>query len=231
MKNFSNLYIFTFSAVLVLLVAAALSFTALSLQERQQRNKDIETKRSILSSLGVASTAEDAESLYAKYVKGSLVVNLQGATVSEAAMTAQEVKEQVGKGADRLLPLYKAEIDGASYTVVPVAGKGLWGAIWGYVALEADHSTIKGVFFDHAGETPGLGAEITTEKFKAPFAGKQINDENGRFVSVTVAKKGTYTPDNHTVDAISGGTMTSKGLDAMLKDCLAPYKSYFEQSK
>lgn len=231
MKNFSNLYIFTFSAVLVLLVAAALSFTALSLQDRQQRNKEIETKRSILSSLGVASTADDAESLFAQYVKGSLVVNPQGAKVSEAAMTAQEVREQVGKGADRLLPLYKAEINGASYTVIPVAGKGLWGAIWGYVALEADNSTIKGVFFDHASETPGLGAEITTDKFKAPFSGKKINDENGRFVSITVAKKGTYTPDSHTVDAISGGTMTSKGLDAMLKDCLAPYKSYFEQSK
>ena len=230
MKNFSNLYIFTFAAVLVLLVAAALSFTALSLQGRQQRNREIETKRSILTSLGVTSTVDDAETLFAKYVKGSLVVNPAGETVSEEAMTAQDVKEQVGRGADRKLPLYKAEIDGQPYTVIPVAGKGLWGAIWGYVALQGDCSTIKGVFFDHASETPGLGAEITTDKFRAPFTGKRIY-EGSRLVSVKVAKRGTYTPDDHTVDAISGGTMTSKGLDAMLKDCLTPYDNYFKKQQ
>ena len=231
MKHFSNTYIFTFSAVLVLIVAAALSFTASSLKDRQQRNIEIETKRSILSSLGVASTVDNAETLYAQYIKASMVVSPAGDVLPDMKAEQVVVKEQVGKGSDRLLPLYKAKIDGQDYTVIPLAGKGLWGSIWGFIALESDMNTVKGVFYDHATETPGLGAEITTDKFKAPFKGKQIYDDAGTFVSVSVAKKVTYIPDNHTVDAISGGTMTSKGLDAMLKDCLRPYGNYFEKSK
>lgn len=231
MKNFSNLYIFTFSAVLVLVVAAALSFTSLQLNDAQQRNIKIETKRNILSSLGVTSTADNAEDLYAQYIKESLVVNPNGEVVPNMTAESVVVKDQIGKQADRLLPLYKAEIDGQSYVVIPVSGKGLWGAIWGYVSLASDMNTVKGVMFDHKSETPGLGAEITSEGFKKNFPGKQIHNTEGKFVSITVAKKGTYTPDNHTVDAISGGTITSKGLDAMLKECMAPYEQYFEKSK
>jgi Na+-transporting NADH:ubiquinone oxidoreductase subunit C len=111
-----------------------------------------------------------------------------------------------------------SENGGPKKYVVPVRGKGLWGPIWGYVALEEDLNTIYGAVFDHEGETPGLGAEINTKGFQAPFAGKTLFDEDGNFVSVQVVKGGADPASAHQVDAISGGTITSKALEAMLID-------------
>ncbi len=113
--------------------------------------------------------------------------------------------------------------------MVPVRGKGLWGPIWGYMALESDLNTISGAVFDHKGETPGLGAEINTDWFQEPFTGKTIFDESGKFVSITVVKGGADPSDPHGVDGISGGTITSKGLEEMLADCLAGYVNHFQE--
>ena len=108
---------------------------------------------------------------------------------------------------------------------------GLWGPIWGFVSLESDFNTVYGAYFDHKGETPGLGAEIAEEPFQHQFEGKKIM-EDGKFVSVNVLKTTYKSPlgPEHRVDAISGGTITSNGTDEMLKNCLAPYVSYFEKT-
>jgi Na+-transporting NADH:ubiquinone oxidoreductase subunit C len=123
------------------------------------------------------------------------------------------------------------------FIVIPVYGKGLWGPIWGYVSFHKENitkqgmphfNTIYGVMFDHKGETPGLGAEINQPSFMLPFRGKKIFDKDGSFVSVEVVKGGADPSSLHEVDGISGGTITSKGLEAMLDSCLSSYQTYFK---
>ena len=113
-------------------------------------------------------------------------------------------------------PVFNSTTDnGEKVTIIPVQGKGLWGPIYGYVSLKSDMNTIYGVTFDHKGETPGLGAEINTTAFESMFPGKKLY-EGDKFVSIGVIKGGAKAADPHNVDAISGGTITSKGLEKML---------------
>lgn len=232
MKNFSNLYIFCFSAVLVLIVAAALSFTALTLKPQQDRNIEIERQRNILSTLGIESTAEDAEAKYKQYIKQSIVIKADGSVVNGETAEKIDLKKENDKPEnEKRLPLYLGEKDGKSYIIVPLRGNGLWGPIWGNVALDHDMNTIYGVNFDHKGETPGLGAEINTPQFQNQFKQKKIFDASNKLTSIKVEKTGSYSPNDHTVDAISGGTITSKGVEAMLKNNLTPYQTYFSQHK
>jgi Na+-transporting NADH:ubiquinone oxidoreductase subunit C len=231
MKNFSNLYIFGFSSALVLLVAAALSFTSLTLKPQQDKNIEIERQRNILSALGVASTAADAADKYQQYIRQSIVIKADGSVVDNEAPEKIDLKKENTKPAqERLLPLYLADKDSETFVIIPVRGTGLWGPIWGNVALASDMNTIYGATFDHKGETPGLGAEISTAKFQQQFKNKKLFDSSNKFTSVLVEKTG-YSPNDHTVDAISGGTITSKALQAMLKDGLEPYQTYFSQHK
>lgn len=132
---------------------------------------------------------------------------------------------------DRELPVYVCtKEDSSAYYIFPLRGKGLWGPIWGYIALESDFNTVYGAVFDHKGETPGLGAEINQGWFQANFRGKKIFDGN-TFKSIEVVKPGTVAVNDFNVDAISGGTITSKGVEAMLFDCLYGYNSFFELKK
>ncbi|MDE6286420.1 MAG: NADH:ubiquinone reductase (Na(+)-transporting) subunit C, partial [Muribaculaceae bacterium] len=135
--------------------------------------------------------------------------------------------------AERMLPVFVCrtpEGGGLKY-IVPVYGAGLWGPIWGYVAVDADGSTVYGAYFAHQGETPGLGAEIEKPAFSNQFEGKQLF-KNGRFLPVAVVKAGQKPMgDEDYVDGISGGTITSKGVGAMLANCLAPYKTFFSNLK
>ena len=127
---------------------------------------------------------------------------------------------------ERSVPLYVTEKDGETFYVVPLRGKGLWGPVWGYLALESDGNTVVGATFGHKSETPGLGAEITTPIFTDQFPGQKIS-EAGVFQSISVVKAGT-SAGNYMVDGISGGTITSNGVNDMLTDCLAPYAVYFK---
>jgi Na+-transporting NADH:ubiquinone oxidoreductase subunit C len=127
---------------------------------------------------------------------------------------------------EREAPLYVANKDGETFYIVPMRGKGLWGPVWGFVALESDGNTVIGATFDHKSETPGLGAEITTPMFTDQFPGKKIS-EAGEFKSISVVKAGTSSGD-YAVDGISGGTITSNGVNDMMVDCLAPYAAYFK---
>jgi Na+-transporting NADH:ubiquinone oxidoreductase subunit C len=132
---------------------------------------------------------------------------------------------------DRSYPMYLANVDGKQLAVIPMVGKGLWGPIWGYVALESDYNTVYGAVFNHKSETPGLGAEISEGFFQEPFEGKKIYDENGNLVSIDVKKGGADASNPHAVDGITGGTITSNGVAEMLERTLGIYDSYFQNSK
>lgn len=232
MKDFSNKYIFTFSAVMVVSVAIVLSLAAMVLQPLQERNVEVEKKMNILSSINVASEKNNAEQLYDKYIRDSYVINTAGKHVEGVnAFTVGLRAEQKKPLEEQNLPVFIAVMDaGDTLHIFPLEGKGLWGPIWGYVSLKPDMSTIAGVTFDHKGETPGLGAEINTTSFEFQFIDKGLY-ENGKFISVKVVKGGATPGSKHEVDAISGGTITSKALEEMVHDGLLKYEKYFTENR
>jgi len=160
------------------------------------------------------------------------VLNSKGEKVDGVdAFTVVLKVEQRKPLEQQYLPVLNASPeDGEKVTIIPVEGKGLWGPIWGYIALESDMNTIYGVTFDHKGETPGLGAEINQYPFESMFHGKKIY-EDGKFVSVDVIKGGTTDDNPHGVDAISGGTITSKGLEKMLFDSMIKYNDFLLKNR
>jgi Na+-transporting NADH:ubiquinone oxidoreductase subunit C len=229
MSNFSNRYILSFSTILVVLAALLLAFASLSLKPFQERNIEIEKKQNILAALNVRVTRAEAEKLYPEYIKESYVVNSTGEKVSGIDAFKVDMKKEMAKPRkDRLLPIYVAALKDSTHSiVVPLRGKGLWGPIWGYLGFREDMNTILGSMFDHQGETPGLGAEIALPFFQQEFIGKKIFDDQKKFISVKVVKGGADPKNLYEVDAISGGTITSKGLEAMVDTCLSAYKVYF----
>jgi Na+-transporting NADH:ubiquinone oxidoreductase subunit C len=221
MKEFSNRYIFIFSAVMVIAVATLLSLAATLLQPRQLKNLEIEKKKSMLESIGIPSTQETTESLYDKYITESFVLNSKGETIDGVNAFDVVLNVELKKPLEQqYLPVFKATPgDGEKVIIIPVEGKGLWGPVYGYISLRSDMNTIYGVTFDHKGETPGLGAEINTTPFESMFIGKKLY-ESDKFVSIGVLKGGAKKEDPHNVDAISGGTITSKGLEKCLRIAL-----------
>jgi Na+-transporting NADH:ubiquinone oxidoreductase subunit C len=229
MNTNNNKYIIVYSVILVVVVAVSLTFVAMALKPRQEDNFRIEKMQNLLASVHVEASVKDAMSLYAKYITKTLVVNSKGEEVKGVDAFSINLAEEIKKPLDKQqLPVYIATINGEEYTILPVRGKGLWGPIWGDIALKNDYNTIYGVIFDHKSETPGLGAQIATLPFQEQFDGKKIFNKEGVFVSIAVDKGGAPPNDSHAVDAISGGTITSKGLQAMLKDCLESYEAYFK---
>ncbi len=231
----SNSYTLLYAAAISVVTAIILAVTSEGLKPLQEANVALDTKKNILRSVRIASDDRATiEKTYNANVE-EMVVNSAGEVVPDASAKAIRLKDQVNKAPEeRLLPLYVFTGEaGKKYYVVPVYGVGLWGPIWGYVALEGDFNTVYGAFFDHKGETPGLGAEISEQPFQEQFQGKEILSDQDQFVSVHVVKPtdkfdlGT----EHRVDGISGGTITSRGVDAMLKNCIEPYLGYFESVK
>ncbi len=239
MRSFSNTYIFVFSLIMVIIVAVLLSFVSMQLKPIQEMNVEIEKKSDILNSVGegedvsVKNKNDFINGEFDKYITDSYVVDYEGNKVesADAFEITLSIKEEAAKDPkDRKYPVFVYTGSGGEKRyVVPVRGKGLWGPIWGYIAFEEDLNTIYGAIFDHEGETPGLGAEINQGWFESAFTGKKIFDESGNFVSIDVVKGGTPDSNIHGVDAISGGTITSKGLEAMLSDCLGGYVNYFKK--
>lgn len=237
--KFTNRYIIIYAAVLVAVVAVILSVASEALRSRKEANARNEKMQSMLAAIGVESNLDNANTLYSKYFVEELAIDGRGEVVARFqpadAKSAKErpfdidVKAQqtlAKEGKDCRLPLFRFSKDGTEGFVIPVSGTGLWGAIWGYVALDEDFTTVLGVTFDHKSETPGLGAKITTPEFQRQFVGKKIKNSDGKFVSVQVQKNVDKSSPNE-VDAISGATITSSGVSAMLKDCLEPYRGYW----
>ena len=215
-KN-SNAYIVFYSTVMVVIVAIMLAFTSLSLKDRQNANELNEKKDAIVASLGLEKGSYDE-------VIEAYVVNKEGQVIEAAETPLQKLFDLVGSHAKGEYPVFENKATGE--VVFPLTGKGLWDDIWGYVALEADLNTIKGAIFDHAGETPGLGAEIATPKFQAQFPGQTIYEE-GQLVGIYVVKGGAKGAA-HSVDAVTGGTKTSEGLQNMIKNCLDNYDAFLK---
>jgi len=233
MKNFSNTYIYIFSIVMVVIVALLLSLAAMQLKPFQDKNIEVEKKQNILASMRIKSTPNDAVDLYAKYVTESYVVNNKGEKQEGVDAFTVDVKKEISKPAnERQLPVYVGALDnGTKAYVMPLRGKGLWGPIWGYISFEPDMNTVYGAVFDHQGETPGLGAEISTEWFQKPFNGKKVFKDSIEFISIKVIKGKAPAGDLHAVDGISGGTITSKALEAMLDSCLVQYKTFYIKNR
>lgn len=228
-----NSYIFTFSTILVVVVGAILAFAAESLKPMQKENQRLEKMQNILSSVKIEATPEDAKAKFDQFIVDQKLLNSKGEVVSPEGKTAFDidvVKEYKTLAEEkRSYPLFVFEDQGERKYIVPLAGKGLWGPIWGYIAFDKDMNTVYGSTFDHKTETPGLGAEIKEGWFQAKFEGKQIFDNSGDFTSVEVVKGGSdVAGDKHKVDGISGGTITSKGVGEMIERTLEVYVPYFK---
>ena len=235
----NNRYIFRYAAILVIIVAALLSGAAVLLGPYQQRNKDNEKMCNILNAAAIPNVSnENAQALFDKHCMQMLLLDGKGNVVDDSgkAFNANLKQELYNKeqGNEYSLPLFVINNGTQNINVIPLQGNGLWGAIWGYIAIADDCNTVVGANFDHASETPGLGAEITTEKFQQQFQGKTIM-KDGQFVSIKVQKGGIITlPETdrtHAVDAISGGSITSKGVDEMINKVLSCYLPYFEKQR
>ena len=225
----SNVYIIIYSVVMVVIVAVLLALAAEGLKPLQEENALNDNKTQIVKALGY----DPLTTLYKEVVSNVALLNEQGVAVAEdEASVFEALKDVKGSREANKFPVFVAA-DGS--VVVPLFGKGLWDDIWGFVALESDMNTIKGIVLAHKGETPGLGAEIATDNHQKQYKGKTIF-EGEEFVGITL-KKGGATKDEegkanpHEVDAITGGTKTSDGVSAMIKDCLVSYKPYFEAVK
>lgn len=241
----SNAFTFTFAIVMVLVVGAALAFASSSLKPLQVQNNIDKKMMSILGSVGVVATRKNAASEFYSYVGERILINAKGEVVEtrEGKIDPKDprdpfnvdVKKQYRdkqmKLEDKVFPLFKAQVEGKNVLVVPMAGTGLWGPIWGFVALESDYNTVFGATFNHKSETPGLGAEISEGFFQKPFDGKKIYDEEGNLVSINVKKGGADPSNPHAVDAITGGTITSNGVTEMLERTFEVYNPYFKKQK
>ena len=219
----SNAYIIIYSVVMVVIVAVLLSVTSLSLQERQGENILNEKKQQIVKALG----EDPMTASYADVVAEAVMLDkngnkIEGKNDTDIFNALGDLTASFEAGE---FPIFKAA-NGS--VVIPVYGAGLWGPIWGYIALEANMNTVKGIVMAHSGETPGLGAEITPDKVQSSFVGKTIF-EGTEFVSVSMKKGGAT--NNHEVDAISGGTKTCDGVNAMLRTCVEGYLPYINANK
>lgn len=242
---FTNRYIFIYSSVMVIIVAAILSSAAVILKPYQERNIAIAKIQGILMAAEIEATTENAESMFDQVILEELVINQDG------KVTGRFSKGQLTDGDDRAfdlnlkselynkrqgksykVPLYIAEAEGEKIYIIPLLGKGLWGPIYGNIALKEDMNTIFGAEFGNDKETPGLGAEISERAFALQFLNKTIFNDAGKFVSITVKKGGVGTMPavdrTHGVDAISGGTITSDAVTKMINNCLSNYVAYFK---
>ena len=189
MNRDSNAYTFLFATLMVLVVASSLAFTASSLKDKQNENVRKEKMQNILSTIGISTDRDKAEGLYNQYIKQELALIKDGSNDETVNAFKIEMATETKKPLEQQrFPLYIAEVEEAKYYIVPLRGAGLWDAIWGYIALEGDMTTIKGAVFDHKGETAGLGAEITQDWFQERFVGEKVFDTKGNLVGINVSK-------------------------------------------
>lgn len=231
MNKQSNTYTIIYAVVLVLIVGVVLSVVYQALRPQQEINIANDKKRQILAAALISpKEGETISELYEQHIKASYIINSKGQKIDDgtdpfSVKLDQEVKKP---GDERKLPVYECTTDAGIKYIVPVYGAGLWGPIWGYVAFDSNGETIYGAYFAHQGETPGLGAEIEKPAFSNQFEGKDIFNSNGEFQSVKVVKNGQEPAEGAYVHAISGGTITSQGVQKMLQNSLEPYTAYFK---
>mgnify|MGYP003663792765 FL=1 len=241
-----NSYTILFAIGMVIVVGSLLAFAASGFKDRIDENKRIEKQLNILYAMGVNENEGNDMSFvskdkvggeFSKYITKQLII--QGDEITEdknAYLLGLKKEHALAKDANhqRRLPLLIGEKDGKTFYIAPILGKGLWDAIWAYIAMD-ENMVILGAFFDHKGETAGLGANINQRFFMDDFTGEHLLDSNGEFKGINVSKsnadpKNIDKTDNE-VDAIAGATMTGNGVSAMLKSELKLYVPYFKKLK
>jgi Na+-transporting NADH:ubiquinone oxidoreductase subunit C len=225
----SNGYIILFSTIMVVVVGIGLAAVYLYTKPFQDNNAKMEKMQDILKSVNIQVARDSSEAVYNKYITESFAINTQGEVVEkdkDKVFNLDLAKEIKKPEAEQMLPIYVCTKESSKYYIIPMRGKGLWDAVWGFVSIEGDMKTVYGATFGHKSETPGLGAEIAEKPFQNSFVGKKILDEKGEFMSVSVIKKGTVPPSDYNVDGISGGTLTSNGVNDMLRVFLNAFHQY-----
>lgn len=235
----STKYIYIFALIMTVVVALLLAGSKVMLDPIAKKNEDIFNKRQILEAVAVpleeagqpigSLTDEQVLGIFEKQVEQAVVM-ADGETVEGMQAIAVDMAKEKKKSVDeRMYPVYEVALDGKSYYIFSVRGTGLWDAIWGNIALQEDMNTVAGVSFDHAGETPGLGAEIKDNaKWKSQFVGKKIYDGD-KYVSINVRKGGAVDME-HEVDGLSGATVTADGVTDMLYLGLKAYEPFMESN-
>ena len=238
----TNSYTVIFSTIMVVVIGSFLAFFATALSDKNGENERLAKQQNILYAMGINEnkdansvnfvTTDKVSETFAKYIKEQLVIEGDKVTKDDEAYLISLNKEEAEAKAGRVrkLPLFVGEKDGKTYYIVPMRGKGLWDAIWGYMALDAN-MVVQGIYFDHAGETPGLGANIKERYFMDDFTGESILNGN-QFAGIAVAK-GNNDPvntrkDDNAVDALAGSTITGNGVSAMIRSTINLYKPYLE---
>lgn len=221
----SDTYTIVFTTIVTVVLGLGLSLTADSLRERQSINEELDIKKNILSVLGFNLSSDwendQIQSLYEKNIN-ELIVDKTGSILGPIESS----------NSDNYKIYQSKENDEVTGYAIPIAGKGLWGTMYGYFAIEPDAETVKGITFYRHKETPGLGAEVDKEWFQSNFVGKKLIDTNGSLVSVEVVKgyvSNTDPKSMHKVDGISGATITGKGLTTFLKNDLQKYEPYLSK--
>lgn len=253
MKTNSNIYTIIYSIILVIVVAGILAFVSSTLKPKQQENADLAKMKTILlaANLGedlsnVSDKTAYIKNLYGQHVTDSYVLNAKGEKIEGDAFTIDlksqyDIMKQITDAKDEnkaesyknklTLPVFVCTLDnGTVVNIFPCYGAGLWGAIWGYLSVESDFETIYGAIFDHKSETPGLGAEIASPWFYHQFRGKKLTKE-GVFSSVRIVKGGGQANNPNGVDAVSGGTITSRSLQNTIESWLEDYQPFFNIQK
>lgn len=230
MNKQSNTYTIIYIIVMVAIVGTALALTSISLKDRQQANADADKMSQILASVDITELPDNQlRAVYDSTVVSTFVVNMDGEKIVGApdAFDIDVAAQSKLPESQRQLPVYCCRLsDGSQKYVLPLYGAGLWGPIWGYISIDRDGYTVYGAYFAHQSETPGLGAEISKPAFSGQFAGKRLFID-GRFAPIAVVKAGMNPPEGcDSVDGISGGTITSKGVGAMIDNCLTPYAAF-----
>lgn len=223
MNRENSIYTIIYASVMVIIVAIGLAFTHQVLSDRQTANVNTDKMQQILRSLRVDVTPAEADGIYRNLIKSAYLITPEGVKIE--GTEGIEPTDPAFSGDGEGLAVYEAEVEGSRKYIIPMNGTGLWGPIWGYLSVENNGSTVYGSEFGHAGETPGLGAEIVYPAFRNQFNGKELI-KNGEFKSIAVVKPGQTNAERDYVDGISGGTITSKGVDAMLLESVGEYRNF-----
>ena len=228
----SNGYILIFSTAITIILGGLLAVASESLKPEQKRQIKLDTKKQILSAVidTEGKNKGKLEVVYKNKIR-SIVVDYQGNSVEKDKegnpIIAENVKIRVEykkSPKERLYPVFEYMKEGNTTEIeayiIPMYGKGLWNDIWGYLAIKTDFNTVKGVSFDHIGETPGLGARITTPEVQHRYRNKKLY-KNEKLMSVTMLKgENNDNLDNYKVDGMSGATITGKGVNIMIREYL-----------
>lgn len=231
MNTNSNGYTVIYATVMVIIVALMLALVSSALKDTQTANVELDKKKQILASLNIDLEGKDAVSIYNQYIVEELVINFKAEILDSSELCAFKIdflKELAKAEAERKLPIYVAKVDGKTKYIMSMKGTGLWGPIWGYVALNEDKNSIFGSYFSHASETPGLGAEIAYKPFQRTLIDKKILGADLSFKSISVLKPDNKPNSEYEIDGISGGTITSKAVEKMIFNCLGQYKAFYD---